>query len=68
MTMLEAVALVAAVAFGLALFVFAYLFNRFYGAEDTIDLAQIMREINDVESSASSAMTAMTKTKAAGAA
>ena len=68
MTMLEAVALVAAVTFGLSLFVFAYLFNRFYGAEDTIDLAQIMREINDVESSASSAMTAMTKTKAAGAA
>jgi hypothetical protein len=65
MTMLEAVGLVAAVTFGLSLFVFAYLFNRFYGAEDTMDLAQIMREINDVEASASSAMT---KTKAAGAA
>ena len=68
MTMLEAVSLVAAVAFGLSLFVFAYLFNRFYGAEDTVNLAQIMREINDAEASASSAMTAMTKTKAAGAA
>jgi len=68
MTMLEAVALVAAVAFGLSLVVFAYLFNRFYGAEDTADLAQIMREINDVETSASSAITAITKTKAAGAA
>ena len=65
MTMLEAVGLLAAVAFGLSLFVFAYLFNRFYGAEDTMDLAQIMREINDVEASAASAMT---KTKAAGAA
>jgi hypothetical protein len=65
MTMPVAVALLAAVAFGLSLFVFAYLFNRFYGTEDTIDLALIMREINEAESSASSAMT---KTKAAGAA
>jgi len=44
MTMPVAVALLAAVAFGLALFVFSYLFNRFYGAEDTINLAQIMRD------------------------
>ena len=65
MTMPVAVALLAAVAFGLALFVFSYLFNRFYGAEDTINLAQIMREINDAEVSASSAMT---RRKAAGAA
>jgi len=65
MTMPVAVALLAAVAFGLSLFVFAYLFNRFYGAEDTIDLSHIMREINDAETSASAAMT---KTKAAGAA
>jgi len=65
MTMPVAVALLAAVAFGLSLFVFAYLFNRFYGAEDTNDLALIMREINEAESSASAAMT---KTKAAGAA
>ena len=65
MTMPVAVALLAAVAFGLSLFVFAYLFNRFYGAEDTINLALVMREINEAESSASAAMT---KTKAAGAA
>ena len=65
MTMPVAVALLAAVAFGLSLFVFAYLFNRFYGTEDTNNLALIMREINEAESSASAAMT---KTKAAGAA
>jgi hypothetical protein len=65
MTMTVAVALLAAVAFGLSLFVFAYLFNRFYGAEDTIDLALIMREINEAETLASAAMT---QTKAAGAA
>jgi len=64
MTMSVAVALLAAVAFGLSLLVFAYLFNRFYGAEDTIDLAHIMREINEAETSAS---VAMTKTKAVGA-
>ena len=63
MTMPVAVALLAAVAFGLSLFIFAYLFNRFYGAEDTSDLALIMREINEAEISASAAMT---KTKAAG--
>ena len=47
MTMPVAVALLAAVAFGLALFVFAYLFTRFYGAEDTVNLASVMREPND---------------------
>jgi hypothetical protein len=65
MTMPVAIALLAAIAFGLSLFVFAYLFNRFYGAEDTIDLALVMREINEAETSAAAALT---KTKAAGAA
>jgi len=65
MTMPVAIALLAAIAFGLSLLVFAYLFNRFYGAEDTIDLALVMREINEAETFAAAAMT---KTKAAGAA
>jgi len=65
MTMPVAVALLAAVAFGLALFVFAYLFTRFYGAEDTVNLASVMREINDAEDLASAAIV---KTRAAGAA
>jgi hypothetical protein len=32
--------------FGVALLVFAYLFNRFYGREDTDALALTMRQIN----------------------
>lgn len=40
------VAVTALVAFGLSLAVFAYFFNRFMGAEDTVNLALTMHEIN----------------------
>jgi hypothetical protein len=46
MTMLTALSLLAAIAFGLSLFVFDYLFNRFMGYEDTEYLAAVMHEIN----------------------
>ena len=52
MTMLTALALLAVVAFGLSLFVFDYLFNRFMGREDTNYLAAVMREIHNMDAAA----------------
>jgi hypothetical protein len=49
MTMLTALSLLAAIAFGLSLFVFDYLFNRYMGKEDTAYLAAVMHEINDTD-------------------
>lgn len=63
MTMLTALSLLAAIAFGLALFVFDYFFTRFMGKEDTDYLAAVMREINTVETAPAQA-----KTMSAGAA
>lgn len=63
MTMLTALSLLAALGFGLALFVFDYFFTRYMGRDDTEYLAAVMREINTVESAAVTA-----KTRSAGAA
>lgn len=63
MTMLTALSLLAAIAFGLALFVFYYFFIRYMGKEDTDNLAAVMREMNSVD-----ALPAKTKTRSAGAA
>lgn len=63
MTMLTALSLLAALAFGLALFVFDYFFTRYMGKEDTEYLAAVMREINTVEAAPVKA-----KTTSAGAA
>lgn len=51
--------------FGIALLVFAYLFNRFSGREDTEALALTMRQINTVQPSE---QPAKAKARAAGAA
>jgi hypothetical protein len=53
--------------FGVALLVFAYLFNRFYGREDTDRLALTMHEINTAKPSPQPAP-AKAKARAAGAA
>lgn len=63
MTMLTALSLLTALAFGLALFVFDYFFTRYMGREDTEYLAAVMREINSIESAPVKA-----KTTSAGAA
>jgi hypothetical protein len=63
MSMLTALSLLTALAFGLALFVFDYFFTRYMGKEDTEYLAAVMREINTVESAPVKA-----KTRSAGAA
>jgi hypothetical protein len=52
MTMLTALALLSVVAFGLSLFVFDYLFNRFMGREDTNYLAAVMHEIHSTDAAA----------------
>jgi hypothetical protein len=49
MTMLTALSLLAAIAFGLALFVFDYFFTRFMGNNDTDYFAATMHEINTVD-------------------
>jgi hypothetical protein len=53
--------------FGVALFAFAYLFNRFAGREDTDALALTMREINTAKPEPQS-VPAKAKARAAGAA
>ncbi len=64
MTMLTALSLLAAISFGLALFVFDYFFNRYMGNDDTEYLAATMREINKAEE----AVAATAKSRAARAA
>lgn len=49
MTMLTALSLLAAIAFGLALFVFDYFFTRYMGTEDTDYLVAAMHEINTAD-------------------
>ena len=49
MTMLTALSLLAATAFGLALFVFDYFFNRYMGNDDTEALAAAMHEMNQAD-------------------
>lgn len=46
MSLLTAFSFFDIAVFGVALFVFAYLFNRFSGREDTEALALTMRQIN----------------------
>ena len=46
MSLLTALSFFDVAIFGVALLVFAYLFNRFYGREDTDALALTMRQIN----------------------
>lgn len=53
MTMLTALSLLAAIAFGLALFVFDYFFTRYMGNEDTEYLVAAMHEMNSAEVPAS---------------
>jgi len=50
MTMFTAVSLLAALAFGLALFVFDYFFTRYMGNEDTDYLVAAMHEMNHADS------------------
>jgi len=49
MSLLAALSFLDIAVFGVALLVFAYLFNRFSGKEDTDALALIMHEINTVK-------------------
>jgi len=49
MSLLAAISFFDIAVFGVALFAFAYLFNRFYGREDTDVLALTMHEINTVK-------------------
>ncbi len=49
MSMLTALFLLGAIAFGLALFVFDYFFTRFVGNDDTESLAATMHEINQAD-------------------
>ena len=65
MSLLAALPFFDIAVFGLALLVFAYLFNRFSGKEDTETLALIMHEINTVKSAPQAAKP---KARAAGAA
>jgi hypothetical protein len=65
MSLLAAVSFFDIAVFGVALLAFAYLFNRFYGREDTDVLALTMREINTVKPAPQAAKA---KARAAGAA
>jgi hypothetical protein len=65
MSLLAALSFFDVAVFGVALCVFAYLFNRFSGREDTETLALTMREINTVKPAPQAAKA---KAKAAGAA
>jgi hypothetical protein len=65
MTMLTALSLLAALAFGLSLFVFDYLFNRFMGKEDTDYLADVMHQINGADAAEPASAAANAKTAAA---
>ena len=49
MPLLAALSFLDIAVFGVALLVFAYLFNRFSGKEDTDALALTMHEINTVQ-------------------
>lgn len=49
MSLLAALSFLDIAVFGVALLVFAYLFNRFSGKEDTDALALTMHEINTVK-------------------
>ncbi len=48
MSLLATFSFFDAAVFGVALFAFAYLFNRFSGSDDTVALALTMHEINTV--------------------
>jgi hypothetical protein len=65
MSLLSALSFFDVAIFGVALFAFAYLFNRFYGREDTEKLALTMHEINTVKPAPQAAKA---KARAAGAA
>ena len=67
MSLLAAFSFFDIAVFGVALLAFAYLFNRFYGREDTDVLALTMREINTAKPSPQ-AGPAKAKARAAGAA
>ena len=63
MSLLTALSLLDISVFALALFVFAYFFNRFSGRDETVELALTMREINNAAFTSQAA-----KASAAGAA
>jgi hypothetical protein len=65
MSLLAALSFFDVAVFVVALFAFAYLFNRFSGREDTNALALIMHEINTVKPAPQAAKA---KARAAGAA
>ena len=67
MSLLTALSFFDVAIFAVALFAFAYLFNRFYGREDTDRLALTMHEINTAKPSPQAAP-AKAKARAAGAA
>jgi hypothetical protein len=55
MSLLTALTFFDVAVFGVALFAFAYLFNRFSGREDTNALALTMHEINTAQLAAQAA-------------
>ena len=55
MTMLTALSVLAAIAVGLALFVFHYFFTRYMGNHDTEYFADVMSQIRDSDAPAQSA-------------
>ncbi|HEV7521034.1 MAG TPA: hypothetical protein VGP89_08035 [Candidatus Angelobacter sp.] len=55
MSLLTALTFFDVAVFGVALFAFAYLFNRFSGREDTNALALTMHEINTAQPTAQAA-------------
>ena len=65
MSLLAALSFFDIAIFGVALFAFAYLFNRFSGRDDTDALALTMHEINTAKPAP---QTAKAKARAAGAA
>ena len=65
MSLLSAFSFFDVAVFGAALFVFAWLFNRFSGREDTDTLALTMHEINTIKPAPQAAKA---KAKTAGAA
>ena len=65
MSLLAALSFFDIAIFGVALFVFAWLFNRFSGRDDTDTLALTMHEINTVKPAPQAAKA---KARAAGAA
>jgi hypothetical protein len=65
MSLLAALSFFDIAVFGIALVVFAYLFDRFSGREDTETLALTMHEINTVKAAPQAAKA---KARAAGAA